>query len=99
MNEITKIFNKERIELTSEDDNLFYFNIIFNNSGKILCVTESKIDAQVLINVDDVLNILGYDSLDSFLGSDLGLDIISERFRSNPDETQVFGGLVKEIKL
>ena len=78
----------EQLELVYED---FFYQIFEHNYlGTPVRFTKNKLTGEVKINAHDTARVLGFKNLDDMLGSDTGLDVISDWKKDNPDRP-VFG--------
>jgi len=63
---------------------------VFENSVTPVRFVRNKFTGEVKISADDTARVLGFDNIQSLLGTDKGLDCISEWRRDNPGKS-VFG--------
>jgi len=78
----------ETTNLIHED----FFNKVFVSyfKGQPVRVILNKFSNEIKFDADDVVRIFGYNSVNDYLGSDNGLDFISENKKENPDRP-IFG--------
>lgn len=71
-----------------EDEKYVYFLDYFQ--GNPVHIRKDKSTQQIFFDANDVCHILGLGSFHDFIGSDAGLDLISEWKRNNPGK-EIFG--------
>jgi len=69
----------------------FFYEVFEDNfQGTPVRFYRHKFSGAITINADDCAQCIGYDSINDFLGTDKGLDAISEWKKDHPDKP-VFG--------
>ena len=69
---------------------VFEAHFEFEGTSTPVRFTKNKFTGEVKISADDTARVLGYENIHDLLGSDHGLDTISEWLKDNPNK-QVFG--------